>query len=745
MLSTVISVVIVILGALGLVSLPITQYPDIAPPTVEVSTSYTGANAHTVLNSVIAPLEEQINGVENMDYMSSSATNTGDATIEITFKQGTNPDMAAVNVQNRVSKAQGLLPSEVTRVGVITEKRQSSMLVIFSIVDMADKYTPDFIENYAKINIIPQVQRIKGVGDAMVMGADYSMRIWLNPEKMAEYHLVPSDITGVLAEQNIEAAPGAIGERENQTFQYTLRYKGRLSEASDFENMVIRSTADGNVIRVKDVAKVELGRSTYSFSGRVNGHRSVSCIVMQIAGSNATQIVQDIEALLEDCRQDLPEGMEIKVAQSVNDFLFASIHEVIKTLIEAFILVFIVVFLFLQDFRSTLIPAIAIPVALIGTFFLLYMIGFSLNLLTLSAMVLAIAIVVDDAIVVVEGVHAKLDQGYTSSRKASIDAMRELGGAIVSITLVMMAVFIPVSFMSGTAGTFYRQFGLTMAIAIGFSALNALTLSPALCAILLKPHKKEEETTLKERLGTAYKAAAQTYAEGYKGAFARIMKPGIILVLIVIAILGMIFGGFNFTGHPIIAAIMTIIAVVAVIGLSTKTFQKRFNESYERLLQKYKKGVLFFIQHRALSLGITGGFIALLVWLMSITPTAMVPNEDTGTIMGVVTMPAGTSQDRTDAYMRRVDSLVRSVPCVEISTMISGYGFTGGEGPSYGSFIIKLKNWEERGMTESSNIVLFNLFLRAREVFKDAQVLFFQPPMVTVSYTHLTLPTICSV
>ena len=400
-LSTVISVVIVILGALGLVSLPITQYPDIAPPTVQVSTSYTGANAQTVLNSVIAPLEEQINGVENMDYMSSSATNTGNATIDITFKQGTNPDMAAVNVQNRVSKAQGLLPSEVTKVGVITQKRQSSMLVIFSIVDMADKYTPDFIENYAKINIIPQVQRIKGVGDAMVMGADYSMRIWLNPEKMAEYHLVPSDITGVLAEQNIEAAPGAIGERENQTFQYTLRYKGRLSEASDFENMVIRSTADGNVIRVKDVAKVELGRSTYSFSGRVNGHRSVSCIVMQIAGSNATQIVQDIEALLEDCRQDLPEGMEIKVAQSVNDFLFASIHEVIKTLIEAFILVFIVVFLFLQDFRSTLIPAIAIPVALIGTFFLLYMIGFSLNLLTLSAMVLAIAIVVDDAIVVV--------------------------------------------------------------------------------------------------------------------------------------------------------------------------------------------------------------------------------------------------------------------------------------------------------------------------------------------------------
>ena len=732
-LSTVISVVIVILGALGLVSLPITQYPDIAPPTVEVSTSYTGANAQTVLNSVIAPLEEQINGVENMDYMSSSATNTGNATIEITFKQGTNPDMAAVNVQNRVSKAQGLLPSEVTKVGVITEKRQSSMLVIFSIVDMADKYTPDFIENYAKINIIPQVQRIKGVGDAMVMGADYSMRIWLNPEKMAEYHLVPSDITGVLAEQNIEAAPGAIGERENQTFQYTLRYKGRLSEASDFENMVIRSTADGNVIRVKDVAKVELGRSTYAFSGRVNGHRSVSCIVMQIAGSNATQIVQDIEALLEDCRQDLPEGMEIKVAQSVNDFLFASIHEVIKTLIEAFILVFIVVFLFLQDFRSTLIPAVAIPVALIGTFFLLYIIGFSLNLLTLSAMVLAIAIVVDDAIVVVEGVHAKLDQGYTSSRKASIDAMRELGGAIVSITLVMMAVFIPVSFMSGTAGTFYRQFGLTMAIAIGFSAVNALTLSPALCAILLKPHLKEDGETpsLGERMGTAYKAAGQTFVQRYAEAIGRILHPSITLLFIIIAILGMIFGAFNFESHPVITVLFSIIAVLGLIGLSTKKFMNSFNNSYERILQRYKKAVLKFIQRPILSLGLTTGSIALLVWLMNITPTAMVPNEDTGTIMGVVTMPPGTSQDRTESFLMRVDSLVRSVPAVELSTVISGYSFIGGEGPSYGSFIIKLKDWEERSMMESSTLIFANLYLRSRDVFKDAQVLFFQPPMIT--------------
>ena len=485
-LSTVISVLIVILGFLGLVSLPITQYPDIAPPTVQVSTTYTGANAQTVLNSVIAPLEEEINGVENMDYMTSTATNTGQATITITFKMGTDPDMAAVNVQNRVSKAQGVLPAEVTKVGVVTSKRQNSMLMVFSVYDESDKYPETFIENYAKINVIPEVQRVPGVGDAMVMGADYSMRIWLKPDVMAQYHLMPSDVTEALNEQNIEAAPGTIGERGNQTYQYTLRYKGRLQEVSEFENIVIKADPSGNILRLKDIAKVELGRVTYGYKNKVNGHTGVTCIVFQVAGSNATTIVENITQLLEESKKAMPDGLNINIAQNVNDFLFASIHEVVKTLIEAFILVFIVVYVFLQDLRSTLIPTIAIPVALIGTFFALYIIGFSLNLLTLCALVLAIAIVVDDAIVVVEGVHAKLDQGYTSPKKASIDAMEELGSAIVSITLVMMAVFIPVSFMGGTSGTFYRQFGLTMAIAIGFSALNALTLSPALCALLLK-------------------------------------------------------------------------------------------------------------------------------------------------------------------------------------------------------------------------------------------------------------------
>ncbi|MDY2605443.1 MAG: efflux RND transporter permease subunit [Alloprevotella sp.] len=722
-LSTVISVLIVILGVLGLVSLPITQFPDIAPPTVSVRTSYTGANAQTVLNSVIAPLEEAINGVENMDYMTSTATNTGDAEIEITFKQGTDPDMAAVNVQNRVSKAQGFLPSEVTKVGVQTSKRQTSMLIVFSVVDNSGNYSRQFIENYAKINIIPKVQRIPGVGDAMVMGADYSMRIWLDPQRMADYNLMPSDFSQALAEQNIEAAPGSIGERENQSRQYTLRYRGRLSTQEDFENIVLRSNPDGTIIRVKDVATVDLGRTTYAFSGHVNGKAAVTSIVFQTAGSNATRIVQDVQNLLQECKAELPDGMDIVVAQNVNDFLFASIHEVIKTLIEAFILVFIVVFIFLQDLRSTLIPAIAIPVALVGTFFMIYLIGFSLNLLTLSAMVLAIAIVV------VEGVHAKLDQGYTSARKASIDAMGELGGAIVSITLVMMAVFIPVSFMSGTTGTFYRQFGLTMAISIGFSAINALTLSPALCAILLKPHNSHE--SLGERMGVAYKAAGQSMAVRYKESIGRMVHPGVTVVFTLIAVLGMIFGLFDFSGKPFIAVPMVIIAIIALLGMSTDKFKKSFNESYERLLGRYKKVVIRFIKRPILSIGITAGALVGLVLLMNNTPTTLVPNEDTGTIMGVVTMPPGTSQDKTEAYLMKVDSLVRSVPVVQSSTVVSGYSFIGGQGPSYGSFIIKLKDWEERGLKESSTVVFANLYLRSQDVFKDAQVLFFQPPMIT--------------
>ena len=661
-LSTVISVVIVILGLLGLVSLPVTQYPDIAPPTVRVNTSYQGANAQAVLNSVIAPLEEQINGVENMMYMTSTATNTGDASIEVYFKQGTDPDMAAVNVQNRVSKALGLLPSEVTQVGVTAEKRQTSMLLGFAFFSPDDRYDIKFLENYANINIIPEIKRIPGVGDAMVMGADYSMRIWLKPDVMAQYGLMPTDVAAALAEQNIEAAPGQFGEEGDQSFQYIMRYQGRLQTEEEFGDIVVRATSDGEVLRLKDIANIELGRLTYGFSNHVNGHEGVTSMIFQTAGSNATQIINDIKSYLERIKPTLPPGMDYVILLDTNDFLFASIHEVIKTLIEAFILVFLVVYIFLQDFRSTLIPAIAIPVALVGTFFVLYLIGFSVNLLTLSAMVLAIAIVVDDAIVVVEGVHAKLDQGYTSARKASIDAMSELSGAIVSITLVMMAVFIPVSFMTGTSGTFYRQFGLTMAIAIGFSAVNALTLSPALCAVFLKPHREEGEKK------------------------------------------------------------MSLI----------DRFHASFNAAYDVTLKKYKKSVLFFIHKRVLSFLIVAGSIVALFLLMKITPTGMVPNEDTGTVFAAVNLTPGTSKERTEAVMQQIDSLVAANPAVKSRTSITGYSFMGGQGNSYGTSIIKLKDWSERqGEGMSSDDVVGALTMQTRQLVKDGQVMLFAPPMIT--------------
>ena len=727
-LSTVISILIVILGLIGLATLPITQYPDIAPPTVSVRATYQGANAQTVLNSVIAPLEDQINGVENMMYMTSSASNNGSAEISIYFKQGTDPDMAAVNVQNRVSMAQGLLPAEVTKVGVTTQKRQTSMLMVFSIYDEKDQYDIEFLENYANINLIPEVKRVNGVGDATVLGQDYSMRIWLKPDVMAQYKLIPNDVAGALAEQNIEAAPGQFGERGNQSFQYTIRYKGRLQQPEEFENIVIKALENGEVLRLKDIADIELGRLSYNFNNMVNGHKAVSCIVYQMAGTNATQTISDLEEVLGKASETLPSGLKINIAQSANDFLFASIHEVIKTLIEAFILVFIVVYIFLQDMRSTLIPAIAIPVALIATFFVLQLIGFSINLLTLSAMVLAIAIVVDDAIVVVEGVHAKLDQGYKSARTASIDAMSELGGAIISITLVMMSVFVPVSFMGGTAGTFYRQFGLTMAIAIGFSALNALTLSPALCAIFLKPHNSD--ATMKERIGVATKEARKIMIARYVDSIGRMMRPGLTLLFTTIAILGMIFGLFNFENHPVLCLVMIVISVLALAGMTTDKFKHSFNASYDSILGKYKKQVLRFIQKKWLSGGIVVGSIVLLMVFMNITPTGMVPNEDTGTIMGVVTLPPGTSQERAMEVLNRVDSLVAADPAVESRTVISGFSFIGGQGPSYGSLIIKLKNWEERSTMQNSTVVYATLFMRAQKIIKEAQVLFFAPPMI---------------
>ena len=517
-LSTVISILIVILGILGLTSLPIAQYPEIAPPTVVVSTSYQGANADVVLSSVVVPLEEQINGVEGMTYMTSSAGNDGSARITINFKLGTDPDLASVNVQNRVARATPLLPQEVTRAGVTTAKTQSSNLIIFSLYSENPAYDQTFLQNYAEINLVPLIKRVAGVGSATAFGQmEYSMRIWLKPDVMATYGLVPSDISAALAEQNIEAAPGQFGEQGSQSFQYVIKYKGRLKNSEEFENVILRSTGNGQLLRLKDIARVELGALNYASNTTTNGSPSVGVAVSQTAGSNAKEVIEGSLKVLDDASKSFPKGVKYVNLINANDFLDASIKKVITTLIEAFILVFIVVFLFLQDFRSTLIPAIAVPVAILGTFFFLGLFGFTINLLTLFALVLAIGIVVDDAIVVVEAVHAKLDKGYTSALKASKDAMSEISGAIISITLVMAAVFIPVSFITGSAGVFYKQFGLTLAIAIILSAVNALTLSPALCAIFLKPHKEEGHSkNLLQRFYTSFNTAFDTTTRKYK-------------------------------------------------------------------------------------------------------------------------------------------------------------------------------------------------------------------------------------
>ena len=507
-LASVISIVIVIAGIIGLASLPVEQYPDIAPPTVMVRASYPGASAETIQKSVIVPLEEAINGVEDMTYITSAAA-AGSASISIYFKQGTDPDMAAVNVQNKVSTATGQLPSEVTQIGVTTMKRQTSMVKIFSLYSPDDSYDEGFLANYSKINIEPRIVRIPGVGEAFTLGADYSMRIWLKPDVMAQYKLMPSDITAVLAEQNIEASTGSLGENSKNAFQYTMKYSGRLTLPEEFENIVILAQDDGTILRLKDVADIELGRESYAYVGKTNGHPGVSTMVFQTAGSNATEVVNQINALLDEVEADLPKGIAIAHLHSVNDFLFASINEVIKTLIEAIILVVLVVYVFLQDIRSTLVPTISILVSLIGTFAFLAVAGFSINLLTLFALVLAIGTVVDDAIIVVEAVQARFDAGYKSSYMATIYAMSGITSAIITSTLVFMAVFIPVAMMGGTSGVFYTQFGITMAVAVGISALNALTLSPALCALLLKPYL-DENGEMKNNFAARFRKAFNT-------------------------------------------------------------------------------------------------------------------------------------------------------------------------------------------------------------------------------------------
>ncbi len=659
-LSTVISVLIVILGIIGLIAMPIEQYPNIAPPTIHVRATYTGADAQTVLNSVVAPLEESINGVENMTYMTSSATNDGVASITIYFKQGTDADMAAVNVQNRVAQAQNLLPSEVVSVGVTTEKRQTSQVLIYALTSDKGQYGEDFLTNYNAINIAPVIQRVQGVGSCEGFGAKtYSMRIWLDPAKMKEHSLVPSDISGVLASQNIEAAPGKLGENYDSQFEYVLRYTGRLKTAQEFENMVIYSNHDGTTLKLKDVAKVELGALTYVVNNLVDGKPAVTNMVTQMSGSNANEIVKDVKAQLDELSESFPPGMQIVYGMDVTEFLYASIHEVIETLVIAFILVIIVVYVFLQDFRSTIIPCIAVPVSLVGTFFFLNLFGFSINLLTLSALVLAIAIVVDDAIVVVEAVHAKLDQGYKSARVASIDAMNEISGAIISITLVMSAVFIPVSFVGGTSGSFYREFGMTMAVSIIISAVNALTLSPALCAIFLKAHDPNKKMTVIDK------------------------------------------------------------------------FHASFNAAYDKMLGRYRKLIEFFVKAKAVSIGVVVVAIAALVVLMNTTKTGLIPDEDTGVVFATVSLAPGTGKDKTTETMQTLQKMFEANPAIKTTIQIVGYNFIAGQGSNQGTFILKLKPFDERKESYMSSTEVVKKIFAQSSALKDAQVMAFAPPMIS--------------
>lgn len=661
-LAACISALILMLGIIGLVNLPMEQYPDIAPPTVQVSATYTGASAATVQKAVIVPLEEEINGVENMMYMTSSATNTGSGSINVYFKQGTDPDMAAVNVQNRVTKAQGTLPSEVTKIGVTAQKRQNSQLQLMSLYCTNGDYDEKFLANYLKINVVPRIQRISGVGEVMVMGNDYAMRIWLKPDVMAQYGLVPSDIITVLGEQNIEASTGTLGEDSENTFQYTLKYRGRYETGEEFGEMVIRTTEGGNTLRLKDVADIELGTTSYNFSGGVSGYPGATFMVMQTAGSNANEIIEEINGVVDEIRADLPEGLVLENMMSVKSFLDASIKNVIKTLIEAIILVIIVVYVFLQSVRSTFIPLVGIFVSLVGTFAFLYVAGFSINLLTLFALVLVIGAVVDDSIVVVEAVQAKFDEGYKSPYEATVDAMGGITAAIITTTLVFMAVFIPVSFMGGTTGTFYTQFGLTMAVAVGISAVNALTLSPALCALIMTPHMQAEE--------------------GKKLSF-------------------------------------------------SSRFHIAFDTAFGRMVNKYKTAVKYFFRRKWMVGVALAAACVLLFVLIRTTKTGLIPDEDTGTVFVSITTAPGSTLAETKSILEEVEKRINDIPQIDLYARVGGYNMMGGgQSSAGGTFIVRLKDWDERkGKADSKDAVIGQVMARTADI-KNAQIFAFAPPMI---------------
>ncbi|MDR1746971.1 MAG: efflux RND transporter permease subunit [Tannerella sp.] len=656
-LSTVISILIIVLGLIGLTMLPVEQYPDIAPPTVRVSASYPGANADVVMNSVVIPLEEQINGVEGMTYMTSSASNTGSASITIFFEKGINPDIAAVNVQNQVARATPRLPQEVTQIGVTVRKQQSSTILMINFTTDNPEYNQTFLQNYANIHLLPPIKRVKGVGDANVYGArDYSMRIWLKPDVMATYRLTPQEVIAALQEQNIEAAPGELGQESDQSFQYTLKYTGRLKSTSEYENIVVRSE-DGHVLRLRDVARIELGALNYNVISKVDGNESVTIGINQTAGSNAQEVINNIKAGLKEAEVNFPPGLKIIYVQDANEFLDASIEKVLHTLIEAFILVFFVVLVFLQNFRSTLIPAVAVPVAIVGTFFFLQLFGFSVNLLTLFALVLAIGIVVDDAIVVVEAVHAQLDAGMTNAREASLKAMQEIAPAIVSITLVMSAVFVPVSFIGGTSGVFFKQFGLTLAVAILLSAVNALTLSPALCAIFLKRHKNADGKDKN------------------------------------------IFNRLAFT----------------------------FNTVFSAATERYRRSLHFLGKrnHRWITVTLILVMTVLLFSLMRIIPSGFVPQEDSGGVMGMVTLAPGASLTRTQEIVLEVTEIAQQIEHVQHVASLSGVNFMSGQGSSYATIQIKMDPWNKRKIT--TNQVAAILKEKTAHI-KDATFIFMGTP-----------------
>lgn len=661
-LSTVISIVILLGGVISLLGLPITLFPDIAPPLVTVSTNYTGANADVVLKSVIAPLEEQINGVEGMTYINSVAGNDGSATINVFFKLGTDADMAAVNVQNRVSRATSKLPTEVTQYGITTEKKQNNTLMMLAIYSENPDYDETFLQNYVRINLQPDFQRINGVGSVSVYGArDYSMRVWLDPDKMTTYNLVPDDIVAVIREQNLEAAPGRLGQNSGQSFEYTIKYSGKYTEPSQYENIVVKALSDGRILRLKDVARLDFGAFDYSVTSFANGCPSVTMAVYQTTGSNAKEIVDQVKIKLEEASKSFPAGIKYVTPFDTNAFLDASIHQVLKTLFEAFLLVFLVVYIFLQNVRSTLIPAISAIVSLVGAFMFLQIFGFSINMLTLFALVLAIGIVVDDAIVVVEAVHAKLESGeHKSTFSATSSAMGEITGAIVSITLVMSAVFLPVTFMTGPAGAFYRQFALTLAVAVIISAVNALTLSPVLCTLLIKHEHKDGE---KKR------------------------------------------------------------------NLLTR-FQDSFNAAFDAVTRKYCGVLTIFSRRKWIPVSALIFFILGTGYLMTTTPTGFIPTEDQGVIFADISMPAGTSQERTLEMLKGVAAEADSIEVVDSYMSIAGVSLlSGSNGGSYGLSVIALKPWEERPGHNVGSVIAE---LNARTAhLKEGQILFFVPPTVS--------------